>query len=185
MNISSTPELITPANNSINNPNTINFKWNKINSAIYYILDISNDLNFNNIFVSDTILIDTSKIVKGFQDDSKYYWRVRAKDSLGGMLSSVVWNFTTILPIYLDINILFEGMYYPLFNLMSRRDTVTAYLYQITSPYNKVDSARSVIDSISFKGLFKFHNAKSGIYFIAVKHFNTIETWSKKEEKVF
>jgi len=79
----------------------------------------------------------------------------------------------------LQIKVLFEGMYYPLFNQMSRRDTVTAYLHQSISPYLKIDSAKSVIDSISFSGLFNLFNAPSGNYYIAINQFNTIETWSK------
>ena len=86
---------------------------------------------------------------------------------------------TDLSAICLNIKLLFEGMYFPLFNLMTRRDTVTAYLYQSTSPYSKIDSAKSVIDSISFTGDFKFYNAASETYYIAMKHFNTIETWSK------
>ncbi|MBK6772205.1 MAG: hypothetical protein IPG78_08795 [Ignavibacteria bacterium] len=62
---------------------------------------------------------------------------------------------------------------------MSRRDTVTSYIHNITFPYGIVDSAKSVIDSISFKGLFRFLNVPTGTYYIAVKNFNTMETWSK------
>jgi len=87
--------------------------------------------------------------------------------------------------IALRLTILPEGLYYSLFNLMSRRDTVRTYLRNITTPYNIVDSAKGVIDSISFTNQYIFNNASSGTYYIVVKHFNSIETWSKSKGELF
>jgi hypothetical protein len=81
--------------------------------------------------------------------------------------------------IKINLKVLMEGMYYPLFNQMTRKDSLTTYLHQSTPPYNLIDSAKAIIDSISFSGLFKFFNAPTGTYYISVKHFNCIETWSK------
>ncbi|MBK8383664.1 MAG: hypothetical protein IPL16_17585 [Ignavibacteria bacterium] len=72
-------------------------------------------------------------------------------------------------------------MYDPQFNIMSRRDSVKVYLHQLTSPYSIIDSSKSTIDSLTFKGIFKFYNAAPDTYFLAVKPFNSIETWSKSE----
>ncbi|MDQ3194737.1 MAG: hypothetical protein M3P82_07055, partial [Bacteroidota bacterium] len=49
----------------------------------------------------------------------------------------------------------------------------------ISSPYAILDSSAALIDSLSFSGQFTFTNATTGTYFITVKHFNSIETWSK------
>ncbi len=171
--------LINPQNNSSFNPQTINFKWKKVNSAVSYILQISADSTFNSMFVNDTITIDTFKTVSGFQKETKYFWRVITNDTLSSHYYSAVWNFRTIPPLKLNLKALMEGIYYPLFNLMSRRDTVKIYLHQTTSPYNIIDSSKSVIDSLTFRGVFKFYNAAPGTYFLAFKHFNSIETWSK------
>jgi hypothetical protein len=70
-------------------------------------------------------------------------------------------------------------MYYPLFNQHSRRDTVEAYLASSQPPFNVVDSARIVIDSLNFSGLLTFRNAPTDVYYLVLKHFNSIETWSK------
>ncbi|MBK9402944.1 MAG: hypothetical protein IPN57_00205 [Ignavibacteria bacterium] len=70
-------------------------------------------------------------------------------------------------------------MYNPLTNLLNRKDSVTAYLHQIISPFGIIDSAKQVIDSVTFAGRFKFSNSPAGSYYIAIKHFNSIETWSK------
>ena len=81
--------------------------------------------------------------------------------------------------IYLSLKIIPEGIYYNLFNQLARRDTVTVYLRNTASPYSKVDSAKAVIDSMNFTGSFIFQNTPSGTYYIATKHLNSIETWSK------
>ncbi|MBX7043629.1 MAG: hypothetical protein K1X85_12090 [Ignavibacteria bacterium] len=81
--------------------------------------------------------------------------------------------------ISLDVRVLIEGLYNNLFNLMNRKDNVKVYLADFNSPNAIVDSASAVIDSITFTGRFNFMNAPSGIYFLKVKHFNTLETWSK------
>lgn len=78
-----------------------------------------------------------------------------------------------------NIKVLIEGMYAPGPGLLSRKDLVKVYLRSASAPYAIVDSATAVIDSVSFTGTFVFNNAVSGKYYYAVKHFNSIETWSK------
>lgn len=79
----------------------------------------------------------------------------------------------------LTVKVLIEGMFFPIFNQMTRKDTIKVFLRNSNSPYLKVDSAKSVIDSISFSGLFNFTNAQTGSYYIVVNHFNSLETWSR------
>jgi len=176
---STEPVLINPANNSAINPLTINFKWNKFNSAEYYVLEISTNSLFSNIIVTDTIYTDTAKIVSGFQKETKYFWRVRAKDTSGVMINSLISNFTTIPPITANLKLLFEGMYSPIYNQLSRKDSITIYLRDATPPFAIMDSAKNYIDTISFSNIFKFNNAIAGTYYIVVKHLNCLETWSK------
>jgi len=178
-NIIPKPILINPINNSINNPLSINFNWKKLNKAIYYILYVSRDSSFDNIFYLDTVYLDTSKIVNGFQKDIKYYWRVKAIDSSYNIFISSLWNFTTIPPIYINLKMLFEGMYSPVFNQLLRKDTVKVYLRNASPPFALADSSHGSIDSLSYSGLINFSNASSGTYYLVVKHFNCIETWSK------
>lgn len=81
--------------------------------------------------------------------------------------------------IKLKVKVLPEGMYYPLFNLLSRRDSVSVYLAESVYPYRIIDSSRSIIDSLSFEANVNFLSAQSGTYYLVIKHFNSIETWSK------
>lgn len=173
------PKLINPLNNSEFNPLTINFKWEKLNTAVFYILIISTDSDFNNIIVFDTVFVDTSKILSDFQKDTDYFWRVIAKDSSGITNISPVWNFKTIPPIKINVKVLIEGMFYPVFNQMTRADSISVYLRNSTFPYSVADSSKNKIDSTSFSNVFIFPNALQGSYYIELKHFNCIETWSK------
>ncbi len=72
-----------------------------------------------------------------------------------------------------------EGFYNIGLNDLNMRDTVSAYLRNVNSPYNKVDSARKVIDSLLFGGSFTFMNAPTGTYYLVLKHRNGLETWSE------
>jgi len=82
-------------------------------------------------------------------------------------------------PLKIKLTTLFEGKYNATFELMSKRDTVSIYLRTVISPYTIIDSAKGVIDSLSFSNLFSFTNALSGYYYIVIKHKQCLETWSK------
>lgn len=81
--------------------------------------------------------------------------------------------------VMLNLKLLIEGLYNFTFDELNRKDTVKIFLRNINSPYSLVDSSISTIDSISCSGIFRFINALPGSYYIVVKHFNSIETWSK------
>jgi hypothetical protein len=70
-----------------------------------------------------------------------------------------------------------EGLYNG--STMNMKDTVKAYLRNSVSPFAVVDSAKSVIDSVSFTAPFVFKNANTGNYYIQIIHRNALETWSK------
>jgi hypothetical protein len=72
-----------------------------------------------------------------------------------------------------------EGFYNTGGNRLNSKDTCKVYLRQISSPYSIVDSSKAIIDSLTYNGAFVFSNAPTGVYFLAVKHRNSIETWSK------
>lgn len=65
------------------------------------------------------------------------------------------------------------------------RDTSRIYLRNISAPYSIVDSAKGVIDSVTFTGSFLFSNAPSGTYYLQVKSRNGLETWSKAGGQVY
>lgn len=61
---------------------------------------------------------------------------------------------------------------------MNMRDTVNVYLRNVSSPFAIVDSAKSVIDSVTLTAPGVFKNAPNGTYYYQVMHRNSLETWS-------
>ncbi|MDQ3021643.1 MAG: hypothetical protein M3R36_13900 [Bacteroidota bacterium] len=77
----------------------------------------------------------------------------------------------------LNLTAFIQGFYNSVSNNMIS-DTARVYLRNASSPYNNIDSSKGILNS-SGTGTFLFSNAVSGVnYYIAVKHRNSIETWS-------
>ncbi|MEO8663879.1 MAG: sialate O-acetylesterase [Ignavibacteria bacterium] len=79
----------------------------------------------------------------------------------------------------INIKTIIEGMYLTSPGQLSRADSLTAYIRQTSFPYEIVDSAKSLIDSVSLTGQFRFFNTGAGYYYLSLKHLNALETWSK------
>ena len=79
----------------------------------------------------------------------------------------------------LDLKTSIQGFYNTGNNSLNLKDTVKVYLRTAAIPYNIVDSAKSVIDSLSLKGLYFFSNAPTGKYYFVLRHRNALETWSR------
>ncbi|MEO6695037.1 MAG: glycoside hydrolase family 9 protein, partial [Ignavibacteria bacterium] len=78
-----------------------------------------------------------------------------------------------------QIKVVMQGFYNPALNNLHMKDTVKAFMRNISSPYSFIDSSKSVIDSTTFTGSFTFAYASTGTYYIIIKHRNSIETWSR------
>lgn len=78
-----------------------------------------------------------------------------------------------------DITLAPEGFYNVSPGNLNMRDTVTFYLRNSTTPFAKVDSAKSILDSATLKCAPLFANAPNGTYYLQTKHRNALETWSK------
>ena len=107
--------------------------------------------------------------------------------TLNGPTSNFIGSGPPLNPIVTTINITVipEGFYNSGTDKLNSKDTLRAYLQSNISPYNTIDSALAVIDSVTFTGSFNFVNASSGTYYIRIKHRNTIETWSNSSGVVF
>lgn len=79
--------------------------------------------------------------------------------SAQGNAPGCVYVYMTNQFIKINLKVLIEGMYYPVFNQMTRSDSVKVYLRNVTSPYAIIDSSKGIIDSISFSNVFVFPNA--------------------------
>jgi len=171
--------LSSPLNNSINSPLNILFTWNRVPYASSYRLQIATDSNFNNLIRNYSGITDSFRTVNGFNHLTKYYWRIGARDNSSLTYYSPNYTFTTMPQLTLSVTVLMEGMYFPLFNILSRKDTVQVVLRETFTPYSIVDSSFALLDSLNYTGSFTFPTASSGRYYIVFKHFNSIDTWSK------
>lgn len=72
------PKLTYPDDDMINIPvDTLVLKWNKVNNAKNYYIQISEEDTFNDLIISDTVSVD-SLTVYNLIDGTLYHWRVKA-----------------------------------------------------------------------------------------------------------
>lgn len=91
-----TPAQSSPSNNSINQPRRPTLVWQKATDATSYHLQLSVDSLFASLVFDDSTLTDTTKLMSPLSYNTKYFWKVKAKNSLGTSAFSPVWNFTTV-----------------------------------------------------------------------------------------
>ena len=99
--------------------------------------------------------------------------------TLGSIDAYSRWSASSPTAVASQLKVIIEGFYNTSTTRLNIRDTVRAYLRNITSPFAVVDSAKSIIDSVNYTGSYLFANAPSGTYYIQLKHRNALETWSK------
>jgi len=70
---------VFPPDNAINLSQTISFIWNKPGSNVsHYLLSVSKDSLLVESDIIDTLVTDTSIVLKGFEYNSEYFWKVKA-----------------------------------------------------------------------------------------------------------
>ncbi|MFD2910076.1 S8 family serine peptidase [Flavobacterium ardleyense] len=67
--------LISPLNNSTSVASNTQFEWDVNPNATSYILQVSQDANFQSLFVNETVL-STSYLVNGLAPNQAFFWRV-------------------------------------------------------------------------------------------------------------
>ena len=90
------PTLVSPSNNTANDSLNPVLAWNPISSAATYRIQSSTDSTFSTTLADDSTLTVTTKTISSLSTNTKYYWRVRAKNAGGVSQWSAVWHFTTI-----------------------------------------------------------------------------------------
>ncbi|MCE1190151.1 MAG: endonuclease [Ignavibacteria bacterium] len=74
----------------------------------------------------------------------------------------------------------FPGAYYNLeTNTLNSCDTIWAVAHLPNAGFDAVDSAAAVLDSVTFSAECPLRNIPDGNYYIAVRHRNSLETWSQ------
>jgi len=94
------PNLSSPSNGSLNVSTSPRLDWNSSANADSYQLQVSTSSGFSALAVNQSGISGTDWTVSGLQNNTQYYWRVRASGGGGTSEWSSVWSFTTVsLPI--------------------------------------------------------------------------------------
>jgi hypothetical protein len=91
------PTLIYPSNNQKKLPLQTSFRWKKTITADSYWLQVSKDNMFIQLVINDAQITDTTKLVTLKNKNTKFYWRVAAKNISSFGKWSDTWSFTTML----------------------------------------------------------------------------------------
>ena len=91
----STPILVSPANNSTGLPLTDTLVWSASTGAVSYRVQLATDSLFTSLVINDSTITTTSRVVSGLINNTRYFWRVNAKNANGTSAYSTVRNFTT------------------------------------------------------------------------------------------
>lgn len=88
------PILKYPFNNMTGLGRNIEFRWEEVESAQSYTIQLSKFENFESILMSFNTTSTTHNLT-GLDKNTKFYWRARAISTQFGTDWSEVWNFTT------------------------------------------------------------------------------------------
>ncbi len=94
------PTLLSPSNGALGQSTSLTLSWSAINGATSYHLQVNTASNFSgtNVFESFSVT-SNSQVISGLTNNTVYYWRVRAKNSVMNDSSdfSGTFSFTTVL----------------------------------------------------------------------------------------
>ncbi|MBI5471283.1 MAG: family 10 glycosylhydrolase [Ignavibacteriae bacterium] len=94
------PVLAYPANGAQNQPPTMTLGWNGAAAAGTYHLQIAADPSFTSgMFLSDSSIVDTFKVLTGTAGQQTYYWRLRSINAGGWSSFGSAFNFRTGFPV--------------------------------------------------------------------------------------
>lgn len=88
-----TPQLVTPNNNSVNEPINTRFTWNNVGANIVYNIIISQDTDF--VFKDYDLNISEIQWKGMLEKNTEYFWKVKAVNSFISSDWSEVWSFKT------------------------------------------------------------------------------------------
>jgi len=90
------PVLLEPANDTTGLTLTVVHKWTAVTYATSYEVQVSLENDFSGVLVvNDTMNYATEKILPGLEYETKYYWKVRAKNASGKGPWSEINSYTT------------------------------------------------------------------------------------------
>jgi hypothetical protein len=167
-------------------------KWNVVNGALNYTLDVSNTRNFSTFITGyNSLLVNSDSIlINGLNASTKYYFRVKAVNSAGSSSYSVTDSIQTINTINLSFNLFLEGLYLgngkmttSPFNAdgvspQNIADTINIELHDTSGLFMNVYTTKALLDTSGLCTINIPSTLTNNWFYLAIKHRNSIETWS-------
>jgi trimeric autotransporter adhesin len=180
------PALLLPVNGAVNQSLTPLMDWNTSATATSYKIQISIDPGFASTVLDSSGIAGTEITVPSgiLVGDSLYYWRVNATNTGGEGSYSAVWNFRTAAQVAnVNLTVIPGGFYNTGTGMLNMKDTINVYLVDSVS-CQRVDSAKGVIDSLTYSMTISFSNAETGNYYLMIYHRNHLAVASRYKQNV-
>jgi hypothetical protein len=177
---------LTPVNNATNQPTSLTLVWNKAGAPTSFRVQVSTDSLFGTLFLNDSTVTDTTRLVTGLATGTNYFWRVNGKNGTGTGAWSQVYKFSTtavLPPAVVNLTVIPGGFYNSGTGRLNMKDTLRVYLVDSVTCL-KVDSNKVVVDSVNFTAPLSFSNAPTGNYYILVYHRNHLGIASRFKQAV-
>ena len=173
----SIPQLISPINNSLDVPLYISLKWESVENAESYCLQVSDNDDFISPVYNESGIDTTSQQVNGLDYNTTYYWRVNAAKGTS-MISpwSETWNFTTINSV--GINETGYDIQYKLYpNPVKDKLFIEGFEDELTS-ISILSLDGKLLKQIKEKGMIQIYvrDLQNGIYLVKISNSKTTVT---------
>lgn len=117
------PVQDSPQDESTDQPRSLWLRWREVDHASGYGVQVATSQTFaQGVFLNDTAVTGTARAANNLTAGTRYYWRVRSKNSSGWSAWSETWRFTTSLD--------YVGEY--------RSDAATGLLYHLNESVGSV-----------------------------------------------
>jgi hypothetical protein len=104
------PMLEAPSNGATSQSTTLTLTWHRSVGASQYRIQLGLDSTFaNGVFLDDSTLVDTSRMVSGLATGTRYFWRVCAMDAGAASTWSLLWTFGTKLGMPAPVTLVFPA----------------------------------------------------------------------------
>lgn len=95
LNPPSTPQLVSPSNQSLDQSISILLSWSAASNASSYRVQVATVRDFSQVLRDVSNVSGTQLQLDNLAEGITYYWRVRASNPVGNSSYSVTWEFST------------------------------------------------------------------------------------------
>ncbi len=165
------PVLVSPESGTTGLEIDLNLTWQESENAESYSLQISDDDSFSNLVVDETNITSTSYKVTDLEDNTLYYWRVRAVKGVMASDWSKVWNFTRgeVTSVIADVGIPSEFSLFQ--NYPNPFNPITVIRYGMPE---RAHVTLTIYNSI---GRLVFIQSSNDVIFFKIRHFCSLIYW--------